>query len=73
MQDQPQAGDARDDQDIQMEFYEQLGADDEQRLSEDMGYMENSGTYDSTFGETLGNADATSDPLMTDSKEEDLR
>jgi hypothetical protein len=66
MQDQPLGGDARDDQDLQMEFYEQLNSDDQAKLSEEMGYIENENdtNVDSTFGESIG--DVTSDPFMSD-------
>ncbi|HEX7259359.1 MAG TPA: hypothetical protein VF272_00305 [Candidatus Saccharimonadia bacterium] len=71
MQDQPQGGDAREDQDIQLEFYEQLGHDDQARLSEEMGYIENETDVD-TFGETLGDsaAEGAADPFMAEEKED---
>jgi len=71
MQDQPQAGDAREDSDVQMEFYEQLARDDQEQLGEEMAKLENDPEGNATFGERIGSDNA--DPFMADTPQEDLR
>ena len=71
MQDQPLDGDARENEEVQLEFYEQLGYDDQERLSEEMGTIENDTGVDSTFGESIGDtAHKTADPFMSNTAED---
>ncbi len=65
MQDQPLGGDAREDQDVRMEFYETLDNDDQAQMGEDMGQLENEMGVDPTFGQTINRAwTSESDPMM---------